>query len=189
MKLISNVSIVYFFLISFFVLLVIQQQVHGQLDYLKKEYLIKLEYSKDWNPNKDTQNETDSEYAKLLSKKVGKLVYPEFNHFYLVKLIPYKENAGYVSILDDTSIFSVTLYPNMSSLENDKVYKNLSSLADTRIYTNLSSFAKSKVYTNLSSLGNKVFPNMSSLESSKVFPNMSSLESSKVFPNMSSLMQ
>src|SRR5688572_8082999 len=162
------------------------QQVDGQLDYLKEEHLLKLEYSEDW---KDRESELGSEYAKLLSKKVGKVVNPAFNHFYLVKLIPYKENTEYVSMLDDTKVFSITLYPNMSSLENDKVYKNMSSLADTRIYTNLSSFAKSKVYTNLSSLGDKVFPNMSSLESSKVFPNMSSLESSKVFPNMSSLIQ
>ena len=164
------------------------QQVDGELDYLKEAYHLKLEFYEDWNLNKDTQSETDSEFAKL-SKKVGKVLYPGFNNFYLVKLISYKEKAKYVSMLDDNTVFSITLYPNMSSLENDKVYKNMSSLADTRIYTNLSSFANSKVYTNLSSLGDKVFPNMSSLESSKVFPNMSSLESSKVFPNMSSLIQ
>ncbi|MGH9980173.1 MAG: hypothetical protein ACRD6U_01320 [Nitrososphaeraceae archaeon] len=153
------------------------QQVDGQLDYVKEAHLLKLEYYEDWKLTKDTQSETDSEYAKLLSKKVGEVVNPAFNHFYSVKLIPYKENTEYVSMLDDTTVFSVTLYPNMSSLEKDKVYKNMSSLADTRIYT------------NLSSLGDKVFPNMSSLESSKVFPNMSSLESSKVFPNMSSLIK
>jgi hypothetical protein len=175
LKLISKVRVVYFFLILFFISLFIHQQVYAQLDYGNEEHFIQLEYSKDWKLNKDTQSETGSENVKLLNKKEGKVVYPAFNHFYLVQLIPYTENAGSVSILDGITVFSVTLYPNMSSLEADKVYKNMSSLADTRIYTNLSSFADSKVYTNLSSLDDKVFPNMSSLESSKVFPNISSL--------------
>jgi hypothetical protein len=161
----SNVKIVYSILILFFISLFILQQVYAQ-----------LEYSANWKLNKETQSDTGPENAKLLNKKIGKIVYPLFNHLSLFQLIPSIDNdEGSLSKLDDTTIFYVTLYPNMSSLEDDKVYKNMSSIGDTRVYTNLSSF------------GEKVFPNMSSLESSKVFPNMSSLESSKVFPNMSSL--
>jgi hypothetical protein len=176
LKLISNVKIVYSVLILFFISLFILQQVYAQLEHINEELSLQLEYSANWKLNKDTQRDTGPENAKLLNKKIGKVVYPLFNHLSLFQLIPYTENKdGSLSKLDDTTIFSVTLYPNMSSLEDDKVYKNMSSLGDTRVYTNLSSF------------GEKVFPNMSSLESSKVFPNMSSLESSKVFPNMSSL--
>ena len=154
-------------MILFFISLFILQQVYAQ-----------LEYSANWKLNKDTQSDTGSENAKLLNKKIGKVVYPLFNHLSLFQLIPYTENDdGSLSKLDDTTIFSVTLYPNMSSLEDDKVYKNMSSLGDTRVYTNLSSF------------GEKVFPNMSSLESSKVFHNMSSLADTRVYTNISSLGQ
>ena len=187
MKLISKVKVVYFFLILFFISLFIHQQVYAQLDYENEEHFLQLEYSKDWKLNKDTQSETGSENAKLLNKKEGKVVYPAFNQFDLVQLIPYTENAGSVSILDGTTVFSVTLYANMSSLEDDKVYKNMSSLADTRIYTNLSSFADSKVYTNLSSLEDKVFPNMSSLADTRIYTNLSSFADSKVYTNLSSL--
>ena len=175
MKLISNVKIGYSVLILFFISLFILQQVYAQLEYVNKELSLQLESSANWKLNKDTPSGTGPENAKLLNKKVGKVVYPLFNHLSFFQLILYTENDRSLSKLDDTTIFSVTLYPNMSSLEDDKVYKNMSSLGDTRVYTNLSSF------------GEKVFPNMSSLESSKVFPNMSSLESSKVFPNTSSL--
>ena len=163
MKLISNVKVVYFVLILFFISLFIHQQVYTQLDYVNEEHFLQLEYNKDWKLNKDTQSETGPENAKLLNTEVGKVVYPEFNNFYLFQLVPYTENDGSVSILEGATVFSVTLYPNMSSLEDDKVYKNMSSLVDTRVYTNLSSF------------GDKVFSNVSSLESSKVFSNVSSL--------------
>ena len=166
MKLISNVKIGYSVLILFFISLFILQQVYAQLD-----------YSAHWKLNKDTPSGTGPENAKLLNKKVGKVVYPLFNHLSFFQLILYTENDRSLSKLDDTTIFSVTLYPNMSSLEDDKVYKNMSSLGDTRVYTNLSSF------------GEKVFPNMSSLESSKVFPNMSSLADTRVYTNISSLGQ
>ena len=166
MKLISNVKIGYSVLILFFISLFILQQVYAQ-----------LEYSANWKLNKDTPSDTGPENAKLLNKKVGKVVYPLFNHLSFFQLILYTENDRSLSKLDDTTIFSVTLYPNMSSLEDDKVYKNMSSLGDTRVYTNLSSF------------GEKVFPNMSSLESSKVFPNMSSLADTRVYTNISSLGQ
>ena len=175
MKLISNIKIVCSFLILFFISLLFLQQISAQLDYVNEELLLQLGYSENWKLNKETQSDIAPENCKLLNKKVGKVVNPIFNHLSLLRLIPYSENNGSGSKLDNTTIFSITLYPNMSSLEDYKVYKNMSSLADTRVYTNLSSF------------GEKVFPNMSSLESSKVFSNMSSLESSKVFSNMSSL--
>ena len=66
---------------------------------------------------------------ELLNKKIGKVVYPSFNHLSLFQLIPYTENDhGSLSKLDDTTIFSVTLYPNMSSLADTRVYTNISSL-------------------------------------------------------------
>jgi hypothetical protein len=166
-------------LILFFISLFIHQQVYAQLDYVNEEELsLQLKYSEHWKFNKDTPTDTDVENAKLLNKKVGKVVYPVFNHLDLFQLIPYSETDDKsISILEDTTIFSITLYPNMSSLEDDKVYKNMSSLADTRVYTNLSSF------------GDKVFSNISSLESSKVFSNMSSLADTRVYTNISSLSQ
>ena len=169
----------YFVLILFFISLFIYQQVYAQLDYVNEEELsLQLKYSEHWKFNKDTPTDTDAENAKLLNKKVGKVVYPVFNHLDLFQLIPYSETDDKsISILEDTTIFSITLYPNMSSLEDDKVYKNMSSLADTRVYTNLSSF------------GDKVFSNISSLESSKVFSNMSSLADTRVYTNISSLSQ
>ena len=166
-------------MILFFISLFIHQQVYAQLDYVNEEELsLQLKYSEHWKFNKDTPTDTDAENAKLLNKKVGKVVYPVFNHLDLFQLIPYSETDDKsISILEDTTIFSITLYPNMSSLEDDKVYKNMSSLADTRVYTNLSSF------------GDKVFSNISSLESSKVFSNMSSLADTRVYTNISSLSQ
>jgi hypothetical protein len=189
LKLISNVKIGYSVLILFFISLFILQQVYAQLEYVNKELSLQLESSANWKLNKDTPSGTGPENAKLLNKKVGKVVHPIFNHLSLLRLSPYSENNGSVSKLDNTTIFSITLYPNMSSLEDYKVYKNMSSLADTRVYTNLSSFGE-KVFPNMSSLeSSKVFPNMSSLESSKVFPNMSSLEDTRVYTNISSLLQ
>jgi len=164
-KLISKVKIVYFILILFFISLFIQQQVYAQFSYVNGELLLQLEYSENWKFNKDTQSGTGPENAKLLIKKVSEMVYPVFNPLYFSQFIPYNENNGFVSVLDDNTIYSVTLYPNMSSL------------ADTRVYTNLSSF------------GDKVFPNVSSLESSKVFPNVSSLADTRVYTNISSLSQ
>ena len=165
-------------MILFFISLCILQQVYAQLEYVNEELSLQLEYSANWKLNKDTQSDTGLENAKLLYKKIGKVVHPIFKHLSLFQLTQYTENDNRsLSKLDDTTIFSVTLYPNMSSLEDDKVYKNMSSLGDTRVYTNLSSF------------GEKVFPNMSSLESSKVFPNMSSLADTRVYTNISSLLQ
>ncbi|MGI0050563.1 MAG: hypothetical protein ACRD8K_02395 [Nitrososphaeraceae archaeon] len=122
-----------------------------------------MKYTDGWKFLKDTQTESGLELANLLYKKVDKFLYPDFNYFHSFQLAPYIQNDGYKSISDGGIVFSVSLYPNMSSLENYKVYNNMTSIGDTR------------VYTNLSSLDDKVFPNMSSLESSKVFPNMSSL--------------
>ena len=40
---------------------------------------------------------------------------------------------------DGDTIIPITLYPNMSSLEQDRVYQNMSNLEDTRVYSNMSS--------------------------------------------------
>ena len=165
------------------------QQVYSVLEYINEKHAVNLKYSDDWKFDKDKQTEIGPELANLLNKEVGKFVNPDFNHFHLFQLVPYIENDGYELISDGNTVFSVSLYPNMSSLEDYKIYQNMTGLADTRVYANLSSLGD-RVFPNMSSLeSSKVFPNMSSLESSKVFPNMSSLESSKVFPNMSSLSQ
>ena len=151
MKLISKVKIVYFILILFFISLFIQQQVYAQLSYVNGELLLQLEYSENWKFNKDTQSGTGPENAKLLIKKVSEMVYPVFNPLYFSQLIPYNENNGFVSVLDDNTIYSVTLYPNMSSLADTRVYTNLSSFGD-KVFPNVSSLADTRVYTNISSL-------------------------------------
>jgi hypothetical protein len=172
-----------------FVSLFIYQQVYAVSKYIYEENTRNLKYTDGWKFLTDTQTESSLELANLFHKKVDKFLYPNFNHFHSFQLAPYIQNNGYKSISDSGIVFSVSLYPNMSSLENYKVYNNMTGIGDTRVYTNLSSL-DDKVFPNMSSLeSSKVFPNMSSLESSKVFPNMSSLESSKVFPNMSSLIK
>jgi hypothetical protein len=171
-----------------FVSLFIYQQVYAVSKYINEVNTRNLKYTDGWKFLKDTQTKSGLELSNLFHQKVEKF-YPDFNYFRSFQLAPYIQNHGYKSISDSDLVFSVSLYPNMSSLENYKVYNNMTSIGDTKIYTNLSSL-DDKVFPNMSSLeSSKVFPNMSSLESSKVFPNMSSLESSKVFPNMSSLMQ
>ena len=151
------------------------QQVYAVLEYINEKHAVNLKYSDDWKFDKDKQTEIGPELANLLNKEVDKFVIPDFNHFHLFQLVPYIENDGYESISDGNTVFSVSLYTNMSSLEDYKVYQNMTGLADTR------------VYTNLSSLGDKVFPNMSSLESSKVYQNMTGLADTRVYTNLSSL--
>jgi hypothetical protein len=172
-----------------FVSLFIYQQVYAVSKYINEENTCNLKYTDCWKFLQDTQPESDLELANLFHKKEDKFLYPDFNYFHSFQLVPYIQKDGYKSISDGDIVFSVSLYPNMSSLENYKVYNNMTGIGDTRVYTNLSSLGDN-VFPNMSSLeSSKVFPNMSSLESSKVFPNMSSLESSKVFPNMSSLIK
>ena len=171
-----------------FVSLFSYQQVFAVSQYMNEENTRNLKDTDGWKSLKDTQTGSGLELANLFHK-VDKFLYTDFNYFYLFQLVPYIQNDGYKSISNGDIVYSISLYPNMSSLENYKVYNNMASIGDTRVYTNLSSL-DDKVFPNMSSLeSSKVFPNMSSLESSKVFPNMSSLESSKVFPNMSSLIQ
>ena len=165
-----------------FVSLFIYQQVFAVSKYINEENTCNLKYTDGWKFLKGTETESDLELVNLCHKTVDKFLYPDFNSFHSFQLVPYIQHDGDI-------VFSVSLYPNMSGLENYKVYNNMTGMGDTRVYTNLSSLGDN-VFPNMSSLeSSKVFPNMSSLESSKVFPNMSSLESSKVFPNMSSLIQ
>jgi len=172
-----------------FVSLFIYQQVYALSQYINEENTSNLKYIDGWKFLKGTQTESVLEPVNLFHKTIDKFLYPDFNYFHSFQLAPYIQNDGYKSISDGDILYSISLYSNMSSLENYKVYNNMTSFGDTRVYTNLSSL-DDKVFPNMSSLeSSKVFPNMSSLESSKVFPNMSSLESSKVFPNMSSLIQ
>jgi hypothetical protein len=139
LKLISNIKIVCSFLILFFISLLFLQQISAQLDYVNEELLLQLGYSENWKLNKETQSDTGPENAKLLNKKVGKVVHPIFNHLSLLRLSPYCENNGSVSKLDKSSLESSKVFPNMSSLESSKVFPNMSSLTDTRVYTNISS--------------------------------------------------
>ncbi len=87
-----------------FILLFIYQQVDALLEYIYEEDAIQLEYSDNWKFNKDTKNEINPENAKLLNKKVGELVYPDFNYFNLFQVVPYTENDGYESISDGSNI-------------------------------------------------------------------------------------
>ena len=128
MKLISNIQIGYLILIWVFASLLIHQQVYTQQEYLNDEYNIKLDYRNDWKVNKEIKYTISSENTKLLNKKVNDVVYSRFNHFRLLHIIPDFEKNGYELTLIDDAIISITLYPNMSSLEDTRVYQNMSSL-------------------------------------------------------------
>jgi hypothetical protein len=96
-----------------------------------REDAIKVDYHNDWKGNKDKIISTTSleNNTKPLNKKVDDMLYPSYNHFSLLYMIPdFKENRYESSSPDDT-IIPITLYPNMSSLENTRVYQNMSSLA------------------------------------------------------------
>jgi hypothetical protein len=97
-----------------------------------REDAIKVDYHNDWKGNKDKIISTTSSEnnTKPLNKKVDVMLYLSFNHFSLLYMIPdFKENR-YESLLpDDDTIIPITLYPNMSSLEDTRVYQNMSSLA------------------------------------------------------------
>jgi hypothetical protein len=108
-----------------------------------REDAIKVDYHNDWKGNKDkiistTNSENDT---KPLNKKVDDMLYLSYNHFSLLYIIPdFKENRYESSSPDDT-IIPITLYLNMSSLENTRVYQNMSSLEQDRVYQNMSSLA------------------------------------------------
>ena len=96
-----------------------------------REDAIKVDYHNDWKGNKDKIISTTSleNNTKPLNKKVDDMLYPSYNHFSLLYMIPdFKENRYESSSPDDT-IIPITLYSNMSSLENTRVYQNMSSLA------------------------------------------------------------
>jgi hypothetical protein len=61
---------------------------------------------------------------------------------------PAFENA--LALQEDNS----SMYPNMSSLEEDRIYPNMSSLEEDRIYPNMSSLEEDRIYPNMSSLNN-----------------------------------
>jgi hypothetical protein len=80
------------------------------------------------------------------------MTYLDFNHFSFLHIIPdVKVNKYELSLLRDT-IIPITLYPNMSSLEDARVYQNMSSLGQDRVYKNMTSLEKTRVYQNMSSL-------------------------------------
>jgi hypothetical protein len=151
LKLISNIQIGYLILIWVFASLFIHQQVYTQQEYLNDEYNIKFDYRNDWKANNEIKYTISSENTKSLNKKVNDVVYSGFNHFRLLHIIPDVEKNGYESTLIGDAIISITLYPNMSSLEDTRVYQNMSSLEDTRVYQNMSSLEDTRVYQNMSS--------------------------------------
>jgi hypothetical protein len=112
-----------------FCITTIHQQVYTKQEYLNDEYNIKLEYHNDSKVNKEIKSTISSD----------DIVYSGFNHFPLSHIIPDVEKNVGESILLRNTIIPITLYPNMSSLEQDRVYQNMSSLEDTRVYPNMSS--------------------------------------------------
>ena len=95
---------------------------------------------------------TNSENTKPFNKMVNDMTYLDFNHFSFLHIIPdVKVNKYELSLLRDT-IIPITLYPNMSSLEDARVYQNMSSLGQDRVYQNMTSLEKARVYQNMSSL-------------------------------------
>jgi hypothetical protein len=139
---------------------------------------IKKNYHIEWK--KDIKDKiisiTNSENTKPFNKMVNDMTYLDFNHFSFLHIIPdVKVNKYELSLLRDT-IIPITLYPNMSSLEDARVYQNMSSLGQDRVYQNMTSLEKARVYQNMSSLGqDRVYQNMTSLEKTRVYQNMSSL--------------
>jgi len=119
----------------------------------------------DWKGIKDKIiSITNSENTKQLNKNVNYMTFIDFNHFRLLHMIPaVKVNKYELSLLGDT-IIPITLYRNMTSLEDARVYQNMSSLGQDRVYQNMTSLEDARVYQN-----------MSSLEQARVYQNMSSL--------------
>ena len=107
---------------------------------------------------------TNSENTKLLNKKVNDMECIDFNHFRLLHMIPDVKVNKYELFLFGDTIIPITLYPNMTSLEDARVYQNMSSLGQDRVYQNMTSLEDARVYQNMSSLEDaRVYHNMSSL--------------------------
>ncbi|HSF49345.1 MAG TPA: hypothetical protein VLA74_01175 [Nitrososphaeraceae archaeon] len=152
-------------------------------------YATKLYLHNDLKGIKDkTLTITTSENTKSLNEKVNDIVYLDFNHALLLHMIPDIKQNKYESSLSGDAIIPITLYPNMSSLEDARVYQNMSSLGHDRVYQNMTSLEQDRVYQNMSSLEDaRVYQNMSSLGHDRVYQNMTSLEDARVYQNMSSL--
>ena len=117
-------------------------------------YATKLYLHNDLKGIKDkTLTITTSENTKSLNEKVNDIVYLDFNHFHLLlhRIQDVKENR-YESSLPRDTIIPITLYPNMSSLEDARVYQNMTSLGHDRVYQNMTSLEDARVYQNMSSL-------------------------------------
>ena len=117
-------------------------------------YTIKVYYHNDWKGIKDkTITITSSENNKPLNEKVNDIIYLDFNHFRLLlhMIQDVKENRYDSSLPKDTFI-PITLYPNMSSLEDARVYQNMTSLGQDRVYQNMTSLEDARVYQNMTSL-------------------------------------
>jgi hypothetical protein len=144
---ISSSGIILFF--SSFELSFAQQEVTKN-----NRDIIKINYYNDWEYNNDkTISTTNSENTKPFNKKVtDDNVIQSFSHFHLLHMIPdMKENRYGLSLFGNT-IIPITLYPNMSSLEDARVYHNMSSLGHDRVYQNMTSLEQDRVYQNMSSL-------------------------------------
>ena len=96
--------------------------------YENEKYGFKLEYPNNWEVNSDIQPTVSPEIAKMLNKKVDDAAYPNFNHFRILQLVPDVEKDGYESTLLGDPVFSVTIYPNMSNLENVREYDILNNI-------------------------------------------------------------
>jgi len=82
-----------------------------------------------WKVDKEKIKSTISlENTKSLNKNVNNMEYLGFNHFRLLYIIQDVEKNGDERILLSDTIIPITLYPNMSSLEQDRVYQNMPSL-------------------------------------------------------------
>jgi hypothetical protein len=114
---------------------------------------INKNYHHDWKGIKDKIiSITSSENTKSFNKKVNDVGYLDFNHFRLLHIIKdVKENRYEFSFPRDT-IIPITLYPNMSSLEDARVYQNMTSLGQDRVYQNMTSLEDARVYQNMTSL-------------------------------------
>jgi len=104
-----------------FVSLFIYQQVFAVSKYINEENTCNLKYTDGWKFRKDTETESDLEIVNLCHKTVDKFLYPDFNSFHSFQLVQYIQHDGDI-------VFSVSLYPNMSGLENYKVYNNMTGM-------------------------------------------------------------
>jgi hypothetical protein len=112
--------------LSFFELSFAQRDINEN-----DENTIKKNYHNDWKGIKDKIiSMTGSENTKPFHKKVDdNKLFLEFNLFHLLHMIQDVKDNKYESSFPRDIIIPITLYPNMSSLEDARVYQNMSSLA------------------------------------------------------------